>query len=77
VWVLYEIIFLLLVVVISSGCATKLKVNMLQPAQHHQASLTKTVAVLPFEGKRGREMASEIETALSNIKLTINNISRS
>ena len=64
-----KLFFLLLVVVIASGCATKLKVNMLQPAQHHQASLTKTVAVLPFEGKRGREMASEIEAALSNINI--------
>lgn len=50
-----------------SGCATKIKVNMLQPAQYHEASLTKTVAVLPFSGPGGREFAAEIEGVLVGI----------
>ena len=49
-----------------SGCATKIKVNMLQPAQYHEASLTKTVAVLPFSGPEGKEFAAEIEDALGH-----------
>lgn len=50
-----------------SGCATKIKVNMLQPAQYHEASLTKTLAVLPFEGPEGKEFAAEIEGVLTSI----------
>jgi tetratricopeptide (TPR) repeat protein len=49
-----------------SGCATKVPINMLQPAQYHQASLTKTVAVLPFSGPGGQEFASEIEGVLAS-----------
>lgn len=49
------------------GCATKIKVNMLQPAKHHRASLTKTVAVLPFEGPGGAEFASEVESVLAGV----------
>ena len=50
-----------LIISLFSGCATKIKVNMLQPAQYHEASLTKTVAVLPFSGPEGKEFAAEIE----------------
>jgi tetratricopeptide (TPR) repeat protein len=50
-----------------SGCATKIKVNMLQPAQYHEASLTKAVAVLPFSGPGGQEFAAEIEGVLAGI----------
>jgi hypothetical protein len=56
------IIFLLML----TGCATKIKVNMLQPAEYHQASLTKTVAVLPFSGPNGQEFAAEIEGVLAS-----------
>jgi len=49
-----------------TGCTTKIKINMLQPAEYHQASLTKTVAVLPFSGPGGREFAAEIEGALAS-----------
>jgi tetratricopeptide (TPR) repeat protein len=49
-----------------TGCATKVKINMLQPAEYHQASLTKTVAVLPFTGPGGQEFAAEIEGALAS-----------
>ena len=50
-----------------SGCTTKVKVNMLQPAEFHRASLTKTVAVLPFEGQGGAEFASEVESILASV----------
>jgi tetratricopeptide (TPR) repeat protein len=49
-----------------TGCATKIKINMLQAAEYHQASLTKTVAVLPFTGPGGQEFAAEIEGALAS-----------
>lgn len=50
-----------------TGCATKVKVNMLKPAQYHEASLTKAVAVLPFSGPGGREFAAELEGVLAGI----------
>ncbi len=50
-----------------SGCATKVRVNMLQPAQYHEASLTKAVAVTPFSGPGGSEFAAELESVLSGI----------
>jgi len=50
-----------------SGCATKVRINMLEPAQYHEASLTKAVAVLPFSGPEGREFAAELESVLSGV----------
>ena len=50
-----------------SGCATKVRINMLEPASSHEASLAKTVAVLPFYGPGGREFTSEFESVLAGI----------
>lgn len=50
-----------------SGCTTKVRVNMLQPAQYHEASLTKAVAVMPFSGHGGRQFAAELESVLAGI----------
>ena len=50
-----------------SGCATKIRVNMLQPAQYHEASLTKAVAVMPFTGPGGKGFAAELESVLSGV----------
>ncbi len=52
-----------------SGCATKVRVNMLQPAAYHQASLTKSVAVVPFNGPDGANFAAEIEGVLGSINI--------
>jgi hypothetical protein len=60
---------LLFVVLLSTGCATKIKVNMLKPAVYHEASLTKTVAVLPFSGPGGSEFAAEMEGVLGSINI--------
>jgi len=50
-----------------TGCATKIKVNMLQPAQYHEASLTKAIAVMPFQGHGGKAFAAELEGVLAGI----------
>ncbi len=42
---------------------------MLQPAEYHQASLTKTVAVLPFSGPEGQQITSQIEGVLGSISM--------
>ncbi len=62
-----SILLLLAGLFVLSGCATKVRVNMLQPAQYHEASLTKAVAVTPFSGPGGREFAAELEGVLSGI----------
>jgi hypothetical protein len=61
--------FLLSSFLILTGCATKVRVNMLQPATFHQASLTKAVAVLPFSGKDGRKFAAELEGVLGSVSI--------
>jgi len=66
----HGILFLIIsILVVSGGCATKIKVNMLEPAQYHEASLTRTVAVLPLSGPGGTEFASEIEGVLGSISI--------
>lgn len=60
----FSIIFLMF-----SGCATKIRVNMLQPAPYHEASLSKTIAVLPFSGPEGRQFAAEIEGVLAGVSI--------
>lgn len=62
-------LLLALTAVLIMGCATKVKVHMLKPAQYHQASLTKTVAVLPFSGPHGSEFAAEMEGILGGINI--------
>lgn len=52
-----------------TGCATTVRVHMLQPAQYHEATLTKTVAVLPFAGPGGPAFAAEIEGVLAGIHI--------
>jgi hypothetical protein len=54
---------------LTSGCTTKVRINMLKPATYHQASLTKTVAVVPFDGPGGAEFAAEVEGVLSSINI--------
>lgn len=62
-----EFFIVFLVIFLLSGCATKIKVNMLQPAKYHEASLAKTVAVLPFNGPEGETIAVEMEGVLASI----------
>jgi hypothetical protein len=64
-----KIIFLMGVFLLINGCATKIALNMLQPAEYHEASLTKTVAVLPFSGQGGPQITSEVEAVLGGISV--------
>lgn len=66
-WNAVMVLILFAGVFILAGCATKVKVNMLQPAQYHEASLTKAVAVMPFSGPGGSQFAAEMESVLSGI----------
>jgi hypothetical protein len=64
-----KIIVLIGVFLLINGCATKVALNMLQPAEYHEASLTKTVAVLPFSGEGGQQITSEVEGVLGSISI--------
>jgi hypothetical protein len=59
----------ILLLLFTTGCATQIRVNMLQPAAYHEASLTKVVAVLPFDGPGGAEFAAEMEGVLNSINI--------
>ncbi|MEN6623215.1 MAG: CsgG/HfaB family protein [Smithella sp.] len=63
----YKLFIVFLVISLFPGCATKIKVNMLQPAKYHEASLAKTIAVLPFSGPEGESIAAEMEGVLASI----------
>jgi hypothetical protein len=52
-----------------AGCATQVRLNMLLPADYHEASLMKTVAVLPFGGPDGQAVAAEFEAVLAGINI--------
>ena len=56
-----------IILLLCAGCATKVKITMLQPAPYHEASITKRIAVLPFTGPGGQDFASELEGVLANI----------
>jgi tetratricopeptide (TPR) repeat protein len=64
-----KIIILIGVFLLINGCATKIPITMLQPAEYHEASLTKTVAVLPFSGQGGQQITSEVEGVLGSINI--------
>jgi tetratricopeptide (TPR) repeat protein len=59
----------LLIMGLFTGCATQIRLNMLLPADYHEASLTKTVAVLPFGGPDGAAAAAEFEAILGGINI--------
>ena len=60
---------LLLITGLLAGCATQIRMNMLLPADYHEASLTKTVAVLPFGGPDGAAATAEFEAVLGGINI--------
>ncbi|MEN6466450.1 MAG: hypothetical protein ABFD62_14855 [Syntrophaceae bacterium] len=61
--------FLAVLSIFAAGCATKVPVNMLKPANYHEAAMAKVVAVVPFNGRGGQEFASEIEGVLGSITI--------
>lgn len=62
-------VLLAVLAIFTAGCATKVPVMMLKPANYHEAAMAKTVAVVPFNGGGGKEFASEIEGVLGSINI--------
>lgn len=67
-------LILAVAVVSLSGCASLIKgprtaVTMQTPAESHQATKIRRIAVLPFEGNQGKEFATEVQGLLAGVKL--------
>ncbi|MFH1935127.1 MAG: CsgG/HfaB family protein [Pseudomonadota bacterium] len=60
---------LLALILIYTGCATKIKTTMLTPAKSHEASTLKRIAVLPFSGRGDRNLNADIEALLVKIRV--------
>lgn len=59
----------LIVVIMLGGCATKVKINMLEPAKYHEAALIRTVSVMPLSGPEGDQFAGELEGVIGSIRI--------
>lgn len=59
----------LVVLIAVSGCATKVKINMLEPAKYHEAALIRTVSVMPLSGTEGEQFAGELEGVIGSIRI--------
>jgi hypothetical protein len=59
-----------LTVLMLAACAPpSIKTTMLMPAKFDEAAKLKEVAVLPFDGRGGKELSAEIEGTLASINL--------
>lgn len=65
----FYLLFLILSLLLLNACATAIKTTALVPARYHEAAVLKEVAVLPFDGRGGREFATEIEGILGSINI--------
>lgn len=52
-----------------SGCATKIKTNVLMPGRIDEAAKFKSVAVLPFDGTDGKEFSALVESSLASVRI--------
>ena len=53
-----------------NGCAApKIKTSMLVPAKAHEAGKLRRIAVLPFAGRGGNQVSTELEALLVNIRI--------
>jgi len=60
---------LLALILLYTGCATKIKTTMLAPAKSHEASTLKRIAVLTFSGRGARNLNADIEALLVKIRV--------
>jgi hypothetical protein len=66
----YCLILSFITVVFICGCAPPaVKTTILLPASSYEAAQLRQVAVLPFDGRQGREFATEIEAILANVSI--------
>jgi len=61
---------LLILVLLFTGCATKIKTTVLAPAKCHEVANVKRIAVLPFSGRGGDEVSADVEALL--VGITVN-----
>jgi len=59
----------LVLILLFTSCATKIKTTMLAPAKADAASKLRRIAVLPFSGRRDRNLNADIEALLVKIRV--------
>jgi len=52
---------------LSAGCATTVKTNVLMPGKFDEAAKFKSVAVMPFDGPDGKALTSVVESTLASV----------
>ncbi len=52
-----------------AGCATKIKTTILCPGKAHEVATLKRIAVLPFSGRGGDEVGSDVEALLVGVRV--------
>ena len=60
---------LLILTLLFTGCATKIKTTMLSPGKAHEAANLKRIAVLPFSGRGGDEVGADVEALLVGVRV--------
>jgi len=59
--------FVLCALLITTGCATTIKTNVLMPGRVDQAAQFKSVAVMPLDGPDGKTFTSVMESTLASV----------
>ncbi len=60
---------LLILALLFTGCATKIKTTMLSPGKAHGMAKVKRIAVLPFSGRGGNEVSADVEALLVSVRV--------
>ncbi len=53
----------------TTGCATTIKTNVLMPGRVDQAAQFKSIAVMPFDGTDGAEVGTLMESTLAGVRI--------
>ena len=69
-WMAARLFLLSIIVIIMSGCAQKVNIRALEPAEIDRAAKTKKITVVPFENDRVG-LSNKIEANLVNKKINI------
>jgi len=67
--IFFSFTFVSILTLILSACATTIQHTALMPPRCPEASTIKEIAVLPFDGKNGKEFAAEIEGTIAAINI--------
>lgn len=64
-----KLVLSFIMTLVFTGCAVKVNTVMIMPAKESEVTLYKNIAVFPFTGNGGYEIAQELESILYVIEL--------